>query len=577
MVTKRIWRILALGLCALLLCTAAMAASLVQPGIEQMQSNWPQVQLWLHLLDAQDQPLDLSALRPQDVSVAADGVPLQVTDVTPAAEQTTTIFYLLDVSTSVPQAALDRVTRTITDHWQTKPAQERIVVVTFGQEIRVVCDEGDTADAAAEKLAAVRADETATRLYDGVGKIADYVAALQQEAVGRGVIILVTDGVDYAAAGTTRDEVLAKLRAQNLTLCALGIDKGANAQALQQTGELARASGGWMTHAMTNGLEDAADALLLGLRRSVCITAQAQNNIIGNSTKRLSVEIVWQGQPLQLQSEITVTRWQPDTTPPTVTLTDFDAQTITLTFSERVTGADKADNYGLCARDETVTPEYVVWDEKALTAQLHFPQPFYNGEYTLTLQGITDESVEANTLAQDTLPLYQQNAKMPFSVWLGRHLAVAIGVPLAVFIIALAIVIAVLRRRRTIVHEIERVVQSGGAAGVQVQAQPTLPLTLVVAADGQPPQRLQVHLTQQKAFVIGRSSTTCDLGLEDAQMSRRHFSLQWIQQAGADSVLVEDMGSTNGTQLNGIRLSAARMLRDGDVITAGNTRVIVYI
>jgi pSer/pThr/pTyr-binding forkhead associated (FHA) protein len=43
---------------------------------------------------------------------------------------------------------------------------------------------------------------------------------------------------------------------------------------------------------------------------------------------------------------------------------------------------------------------------------------------------------------------------------------------------------------------------------------------------------------------------------------------------GADNTwVVSDLGSTNGTKVNGLRISAAHQLEDGDEITVGSTSV----
>lgn len=70
-------------------------------------------------------------------------------------------------------------------------------------------------------------------------------------------------------------------------------------------------------------------------------------------------------------------------------------------------------------------------------------------------------------------------------------------------------------------------------------------------------------------FVVppGRSAVgrTGDIALPSDAISRRHACLD---RAG-DEVLVSDLGSTNGTWLNGQRLHGPRVLRDGDVLSLG--------
>ena len=70
--------------------------------------------------------------------------------------------------------------------------------------------------------------------------------------------------------------------------------------------------------------------------------------------------------------------------------------------------------------------------------------------------------------------------------------------------------------------------------------------------------------------VIGRSPGA-DIVLGDDFVSGRHARVL----PSGESAVVEDLGSTNGTVLNGERLSAPARLKVGDVIDIGGTRLEV--
>jgi len=78
----------------------------------------------------------------------------------------------------------------------------------------------------------------------------------------------------------------------------------------------------------------------------------------------------------------------------------------------------------------------------------------------------------------------------------------------------------------------------------------------------------RTHPLTSRVVVIGRSRE-CDIRLSDTNVSRRHAELQ---QDGAMYWLV-DLGSTNGTDLNGRRVEREK-LSDGDAITIGSTELI---
>jgi len=66
---------------------------------------------------------------------------------------------------------------------------------------------------------------------------------------------------------------------------------------------------------------------------------------------------------------------------------------------------------------------------------------------------------------------------------------------------------------------------------------------------------------EHKTLMIGRSAD-CDIVLDDRQVSRFHARVVWR----SDQYEVEDLGSKNGTHLNGRDLIGPLPLRDGDEI-----------
>ncbi|MBK8903395.1 MAG: FHA domain-containing protein [Anaerolineaceae bacterium] len=65
---------------------------------------------------------------------------------------------------------------------------------------------------------------------------------------------------------------------------------------------------------------------------------------------------------------------------------------------------------------------------------------------------------------------------------------------------------------------------------------------------------------------IGRSANNA-IVINDAEISRRHAQLT----PQGSSFVIEDLGSTNGTFVNGIRLNQPTMLKHGDSVEFGDT------
>jgi len=97
--------------------------------------------------------------------------------------------------------------------------------------------------------------------------------------------------------------------------------------------------------------------------------------------------------------------------------------------------------------------------------------------------------------------------------------------------------------------------------------------SLVILASGGSARTLSLA---EGSWVAGRD-TEAGLWVDDATLSRRHFMLQ---HDASGALFVSDLGSANGTQVDGERLSPStsgngRPLEGGEVITAGQTRILV--
>lgn len=73
---------------------------------------------------------------------------------------------------------------------------------------------------------------------------------------------------------------------------------------------------------------------------------------------------------------------------------------------------------------------------------------------------------------------------------------------------------------------------------------------------------------------VGRL-TSCDIALDDANVSRHHAA--FVRDLAVSSRwAIEDLGSTNGTWVNDERISGRVVLRDGDSIQIGVSRLIYH-
>jgi Protein of unknown function (DUF3662)/FHA domain len=98
-----------------------------------------------------------------------------------------------------------------------------------------------------------------------------------------------------------------------------------------------------------------------------------------------------------------------------------------------------------------------------------------------------------------------------------------------------------------------------------VQAAPRAPRALMVV-DG---RRL---IVPPAGATVGRSRD-CDVVLEDSGISRHHAELR----PTVDGWEIEDLGSTNGVQVNGRPIRGAHPVRDGDRLEFGSSEIVFEV
>jgi len=72
------------------------------------------------------------------------------------------------------------------------------------------------------------------------------------------------------------------------------------------------------------------------------------------------------------------------------------------------------------------------------------------------------------------------------------------------------------------------------------------------------------HVLDTERVTIGRHSG-CTIAVRDTNVSREHAQLR----RRPNGWTLRDLGSTNGTKLNGVRVEGEQMLTTGDVIMLG--------
>jgi pSer/pThr/pTyr-binding forkhead associated (FHA) protein/DNA-binding CsgD family transcriptional regulator len=115
--------------------------------------------------------------------------------------------------------------------------------------------------------------------------------------------------------------------------------------------------------------------------------------------------------------------------------------------------------------------------------------------------------------------------------------------------------------------------QPRAQSAVELKAQiemERLGLPLLIFRDAEDEQQIRAVEGGRGEIWIGRSPSA-DISLAaDGEVSKLHSQIEFV---GSDCTLVDDGLSRNGSYVNEERVGGRRMLRDGDVIRVGRTRI----
>src|SRR5262245_46163935 len=94
---------------------------------------------------------------------------------------------------------------------------------------------------------------------------------------------------------------------------------------------------------------------------------------------------------------------------------------------------------------------------------------------------------------------------------------------------------------------------------------------VVIRVTSGPHSGQEYLVDRRQGFLVGRSSRVHFPMTGDMLLSREHFRIE----NQPPQCHLMDLGSTNGTKVNGLRVERAQ-LREGDVITAGDSSFVIH-
>lgn len=200
---KRLFTFFA-GTCLAVLITEAMVFASTNVTLSQAQINGKNIDLYLST------ELDESTL---SVKVANQLAEVFDSGIISNEEVTIRSTVLVDVSTSVPYAARDKVLEFIGYKIENIAKNEEMKIVTFGDQIKVLQDFTSDRYDLEKSVENIAYTGQESAIYDAIYNTIPKIESGNEEACFYRTIVI-TDGVDYSAQGITKEELYMRLQAE---------------------------------------------------------------------------------------------------------------------------------------------------------------------------------------------------------------------------------------------------------------------------------------------------------------------------------------------------------------------------
>ena len=540
-----------------------------------------------------------------DITAALDGSELTVSNVElfEKTGQGITYYVLLDVSASFSAAYFSALQNSLVTFYEGLSAQDRMVLITFGSSVQTVLLGDEASEQARETIMSLKNGDSDTFFYEALLQAAEETD--RNDVNSREVIMMISDGGDDHNRGKANEqEAISALNKRSIPV--YGYAAGANESNLESFKFVTDACGGTVTEFTAQETDKIFTNFARMLGEMQVVTMLADSNIPSNKTQTLVLTLLADGSTVS--GDVLVTEHIPDETAPTIIAVrqNTDKELI-VNFSEQVSGADKETAYVVTCDGVELDVMSAEYNASDYSAVIGFNSELRPGEYVIEVRNVSDVSAEANPVTesftkvisgdsdsgnettQESEAVTDETKEETQDDESGNSYVIYIIIGCVVLVLAIVGIVVFLslsrrkkqqeeerRRREAEKKHREQSTQSGTMSRQPTQSKTVKPqfaagkkiVFEILNVEAGNNSRIETELS--KSLIVGRADI-CDVSIKDGKMSRQHFSLE--DRNGA--IFIRDLQTTNGTLVNGVKLSGAKKLNSGDVISAGSMKIRV--
>ena len=481
-----------------------------------------------------------------------------------ASEESFHYFLLLDISASISASDFQNIKTGTELFLEQLRESDQISVYTFGDEVDEIYT-GNPSNAWTEVEKLVNRDQN-TLLFEAIERAADQASSDIDNQ--RKVIIVITDGEDFALGKTTRQEITESLLEKGFSVHAVVPDT-AQKEDVNSFGEFVRSTGGELLTADGQEYGDVLLGLDSSLKVATVLHFAGESNRVSNQMEKLVLTIDGQ----TIMRDVFVSRWKPDEIAPEITgVKKIQDQALQVEFSEMVLNADQISSWQV-SRDGKILPVESVscqMQDGNFRAQLFLSEILYGGNYQIECTGITDDSQEENELSSkyeivlEGDPYQEEKTGKENIKWVVLIILVIILVVISACICGFFLYRKLKKNKGVVYLEGKPVLVSHIKKHEKINLEHQEGKKIQIFADVDGRNTREIDAVIDKSLFFGRASV-CDYYFDDPSLSKQHFALEY----DGEQLYITDLESKNGTRVNGILIKRRHRLQSDDVITAG--------
>ncbi len=560
-----------IGLLALLfLFEADEAVASERFEVEQIQECMPQVKTYIRSSFMLDK---------EDIQVWIDEMPLEISEICSFSETEEKLAYyiLVDISASIPNRYFTKEKEALIAFVESL-GENHLTLISFGDEVtELFAGTGDNKDAAVLAINSMKNKDKETHLFEAISKTADLSDALGGEY--RKVVMVLTDGEDFATGKTTKEEVKEELGDRNIPVYGMGI-ADTKKENLNSFGEIVRTLGGELYIFDEAEVSETLALWKNDLNHSYVVYGNAKSNKVDNKLHNCRVQSV--SKNLNRNREIYLTDYMPDNVAPLITAVskaDSGAK-LKVEFSEPVGSVSNVNNWSVFRNGVNVTIISADYGQENNIVYLNLATEVYEGTYTIAAPGVVDDSMEANAVGEEIEvkldgkeapgqsdlsgeDITDKSGEGRFSIWL---IVIPVILLLIILLVILLIWIKIKRNKGVVYVEGKATLISNveEKQKIHVESAIGIPVSLSFINNiGSDKQKIEARING--SLIVGRADY-CDVSIDDGSLSKQHFALE----ADEEMICITDLETTNGTKVNGVKITQKYKLDKGDVIQAGS-------